>query len=47
MKLVFLGTPAIAVTPLRALHAAGHEIDVVVTGPDVRRGRGTETSRRR
>ena len=44
MKLVFLGTPAIAVTPLRALHAAGHEIDLVVTGPDVRRGRGTETS---
>lgn len=44
MKLAFLGTPAIAVTPLRALHAAGHEIDLVVTGPDVRRGRGKETS---
>lgn len=44
MKLAFLGTPDIAVPPLRALWAAGHEIDVVVTGPDARRGRGKSLS---
>lgn len=44
MKLVYLGTPAIAVPPLRALVAAGHDIDLVVTGADVRRGRGRSTS---
>ena len=44
MKLVYLGTPAIAVPPLRALVASGHEIDMVVTGADTRRGRGKETS---
>jgi methionyl-tRNA formyltransferase len=35
-----LGTPDVAVTPLRALDAAGHDIKVVVTGGDRRRGRG-------
>ena len=44
MKLAYLGTPSIAVPPLRALHAAGHDIDLVVTGPDARRGRGNATS---
>lgn len=44
MKLIYLGTPAIAVPPLRALVAAGHEIDLVITGADTRRGRGKETS---
>ena len=44
MKLVYLGTPAIAVPPLRALHAAGHEVTLVVSGPDKRRGRGRATS---
>ena len=44
MKLVYLGTPAIAVPPLEALHAAGHEIALVVTGADKRRGRGGATS---
>ncbi len=39
MKLVYLGTPEMAVPPLRALHAAGHEIVLVVTGVDKRRGR--------
>jgi methionyl-tRNA formyltransferase len=38
-RLVFLGTPEIAVPPLRALHAAGHEIVQVVTRADKRRGR--------
>ena len=43
-RLVFLGTPAMAVPPLRALHAAGFEVALVVTGPDRRRGRGSATS---
>ena len=44
MRLVYLGTPAIAVPPLEALLAAGHEIGLVVTGADKRRGRGSHTS---
>ena len=44
MKLVYLGTPAVAVPPLRALVAAGHEVGMVVTGADARRGRGAATS---
>lgn len=40
MRLAFLGTPEAAVAPLEALLDAGHEIDVVVTRPDRRRGRG-------
>lgn len=40
MRLVFFGTPADAVPSLRALHDAGHEVAVVVTQPDRRRGRG-------
>ena len=39
-RLVFLGTPAVAVQPLRTLVAAGHEVALVVTRPDKRRGRG-------
>ena len=41
MRLVFMGTPELAVPPLRALHAAGHEIVMVVSQPDRRRGRGS------
>ena len=40
MKLVYLGTPEMAVPPLRALHEAGHEIVLVVTRVDKKRGRG-------
>lgn len=40
MKLVYLGTPEMAVPPLRAVVEAGHEIALVVTRPDKRRGRG-------
>jgi len=40
VRLVFFGTPDDAVPPLRALHAAGHDIALVVTQPDRRRGRG-------
>ncbi len=43
-RLVFLGTPEIAVGPLRALHGAGHDIAVVVSQPDRRRGRGGSLS---
>lgn len=39
-RVVFLGTPAMAVPPLRALHAAGFEIVLVITGAPKRRGRG-------
>ena len=38
-RLVYFGTPQLAVEPLRALRAAGFEISLVVTGPDRRRSR--------
>lgn len=44
MKLVFLGTPQMAVAPLRALVGAGHEVVLVVTRIDKRRGRGSGTA---
>lgn len=40
MRVVFLGTPADAVLPLRALVDAGHDVVLVVTQPDRRRSRG-------
>lgn len=43
-RLVYLGTPEMAVPPLRALHEAGFEIVLVVTGADKRRGRGGATT---
>ncbi len=43
-SLVYLGTPAMSVPPLRALHAAGFDIRLVVTNPDTRRGRGGKTA---
>ena len=39
MRLVFAGTPAVAVPSLEALIAAGHEVAAVVTRPDAARGR--------
>jgi methionyl-tRNA formyltransferase len=44
MRIVFLGSPADAVPPLRALVAAGHDVALVVTRPDRRRGRGAGAS---
>lgn len=44
MRLVYLGTPAMAVPPLEALVEAGHDIVLAVTGADKRRGRGSGTS---
>ncbi len=40
MRLVYLGTPEMAVPPLRAIVAAGHDVRLVVTRVDRRRGRG-------
>jgi methionyl-tRNA formyltransferase len=39
-RLAYLGTPDMAVPPLRALHDAGHEVVLCVTRPDRKRGRG-------
>ena len=43
-RLVYLGTPAMAVPPLEALVRAGHDISLVVTGADKKRGRGGDLS---
>lgn len=43
-RLVYLGSPALAVPPLEALVSAGHEVALVVSRPDARRGRGRATS---
>lgn len=43
-RLVYLGTPALAVPPLLDLHRNGFEIPLVVTNPDKRRGRGGSLS---
>lgn len=40
MRLVFAGTPDFALTALQALHAAGHEVALVLTQPDRPAGRG-------
>ena len=41
MRLAYFGTPAMAVPPLQALVAAGHDVALVVTRIDKRRGRGS------
>ena len=43
-RTVYLGTPEVAVPPLRALVAAGVEVALVITRVDKRRGRGSEVS---
>lgn len=43
-RLAYFGTPAMAVPPLRALVEAGHDVAMVVTRADKRRGRGGELS---
>src|SRR5207247_4503537 len=40
VRLAFLGTPEVSVVPLRALVEAGHDVAVVVSQPDRKRGRG-------
>ena len=39
-KVVYLGTPEVAVAPLKEIHKAGIEVTLVITGEDKRRGRG-------
>lgn len=39
-RIVYLGSPEIAVAPLEALVDAGHDVALVVTNPDSRQGRG-------
>ncbi len=39
-RIVYFGTPSVAVPSLRALHAAGFDIPLVISGVDKRRGRG-------
>ncbi len=43
MRIVFLGSPADALPSLQGLHDAGHDVALVVTQPDRRRGRGGGT----
>lgn len=43
-RLVYLGTPDAAVAPLRTLVDAGHDVALVVSRPDKRRGRGGATA---
>lgn len=40
MRLVFAGTPAVALPALEAVHASRHEVVAVVTRPDAPSGRG-------
>jgi methionyl-tRNA formyltransferase len=40
-RLVFLGTPDAGVEPLRTLVGSGHDVALVVSRPDKRRGRGS------
>lgn len=44
MRLVYLGTPDMAVPPLRALVDAGHDVVRVITRIDKKRGRGSALS---
>ncbi len=43
-RLAYLGTPEMAVPPLRALAEAGHDVALCVTRPDRRRGRGAHVT---
>ncbi|MEU4570633.1 methionyl-tRNA formyltransferase [Micromonospora sp. NPDC023956] len=45
MRLVFAGTPAVALPALEAVAASGHELVAVVTRPDAPAGRGRGLSR--
>lgn len=42
MRLVYLGSPSVAVPPLQALHDEGHDLALVVTNPPRRRHRRSE-----
>lgn len=44
VRVIFLGSPAFALPSVEALHAAGHDIGLVVTQPDRPAGRGQKTT---
>jgi methionyl-tRNA formyltransferase len=44
MRLAFLGTPEAAVPSLRALVGSGHDVAMVITRPDRKRGRGGQVT---
>ena len=44
MKVAFAGTPDFAATVLRALISSKHEVALVISQPDARRGRGRKTT---
>ena len=44
MRVAYLGTPEIAVPTLRAIVGAGHDVALVVSGKDKKRGRGSALS---
>ncbi|MFK7920262.1 MAG: methionyl-tRNA formyltransferase [Ilumatobacter sp.] len=44
MRIIFFGTPDMAVAPLQAVVAAGHEVVHVITRVDKKRGRGNSLS---
>jgi methionyl-tRNA formyltransferase len=44
VRLVYLGTPEASTNPLRRLVAEGHDVELVVTRADTRRGRGNATT---
>lgn len=44
MRVVFMGTPEFAVASLQAIIDAGHEVPLVVSTPDRRKGRGLKSS---
>ncbi len=43
-RVVYMGSPGIAVPPLEGLVQAGFEVPLVITRPDARRGRGGKTT---
>jgi methionyl-tRNA formyltransferase len=43
-RIIFMGTPEFAVPALRALHKNDHDVVLVVTPPDCRKGRGRQLS---
>jgi methionyl-tRNA formyltransferase len=45
MRLVFAGTPAVALPALAAIEGSGHELVAVVTRPDAPAGRGRQLAR--
>ncbi len=44
MRIIYTGTPGYAIPPLKAILASGHEVPLVVTRPDARKGRGRKKS---